>query len=175
MAAKLPPFGEIRPNLLSEWIREKNPCDPATVSGGSTYMARWCCLKCSHEWIARVANRCRKGHGCPKCAGQIIDPIQSISVLHPELMELWHPTKNAHLDPTKISPGSNERAWWKCGVCDHEWDAYIFNRAKNGVGCPQCAGQFASAHNCLANLYPSIAVELHPTKNGLITGETLTG
>jgi len=175
MAATLPPFGELRPALLAEWVYDKNPHDPTKVSGGSTFMAFWRCVTCAHEWKARVSNRCRKGHGCPRCAGQQIDESQSIAALHPEMMEFWHPTKNAHLDPKKISPGSKERAWWKCAVCDHEWDSYIFNKTKKGVGCPKCSGQFASDHNCLENLYPEISAELHPTLNGELTGRTLTG
>ncbi len=175
MAAKLPPFGELRPELLSEWIHDQNPYDAANVSAGSPFLAFWRCKSCQHEWKARVSNRCRLGHGCPRCAGVKIDASQSIATLHPEMMEFWHRTKNAHLDPSTISAGSKERAWWKCKVCDHEWESYVFNKAKKGVGCPKCSGQFASEHNCLENLYPEIAAELHPTKNGILTGRSITG
>ena len=42
------------------------------------------------------------------------------------------------------------------------------------VMCPFCAGRRVSITNSLANLFPKIANQFHPTLNGDLTPETLT-
>lgn len=46
----------------------------------------------------------------------------------------------------------------------------------NGRRCPYCANRLVCKDNCLKTLYPELAKELHPTKNGnLIADEVLLG
>ena len=45
--------------------------------------------------------------------------------------------------PQDISIGSKKRVWWKCSVCNHEWEAYIYNRSR-GDRCPKCS---STEHN----------------------------
>jgi hypothetical protein len=85
---------------------------------------------------------------------------------YPELVAQWHPTKNGNLTPDMVSAGSEKKIWWLCPVsADHEWEASVYNR-KNGSGCACCRGLKVVYSNCLATLYPEIAAEWHPTKNG---------
>ena len=90
---------------------------------------------------------------------------QSILNNYPELAKEWHPTKNGKLKPEFVSYGSDKKVWW---ICDkgHEWEAVISSRV-SGVGCPYCSGnKVIKGENDLLTLYPSIAKEWHPTKNG---------
>jgi hypothetical protein len=83
-----------------------------------------------------------------------------LSVTHPELAAQWHPTRNGNLRPEDVTAGNNKKVWWKCNVADdHEWEATVSNRTL-GTGCPCCAGKKVVPSNCLATLYPEIAV--HP-------------
>ena len=56
------------PNLGLEWNYQKNTAiHPDQVSAGSNKKVWWSCLKCNHDWLARIASR-TKGTGCPECA-----------------------------------------------------------------------------------------------------------
>ena len=76
-------------------------------------------------------------------------------------------TKNGDLKPGQVVAGSNKKFWWKCDKgLDHEWDATSNNRTGRGLGCPCCSGYKVSVTNSLSSLYPELAKEWHPTKNG---------
>ena len=95
----------------------------------------------------------------------------ALSQSHPELAAQWYPIKNGSLTPDQVVAGSNKKAWWICPKGpDHEWQASIGHRTA-GKGCPCCAGQKISVTNSLAALYPEIAAQWHPTKNGSLTPE----
>lgn len=100
---------------------------------------------------------------------------ESISFLHPEIAEQWHPTKNSPMLPEHFSQGSDKRVWWKCskGV-DHEWEAIISSRTSSTRGCPICSNKKAVKSNCLATINPTLAGEWHPTKNGDLTPYNIT-
>lgn len=93
------------------------------------------------------------------------------SVGKPELVTQWHPERNGELTQTHVSPGSERRVWWRCEQ-GHEWESVVFARAKQGRGCPYCAGQrVIPGQTDLATRYPEIARRWHPTKNGELTPE----
>ncbi len=52
------------PELLKEWIDDR---DPATVSYGSEYKAKWKCFICGNEFFMVVKHRIKQGQGCPIC------------------------------------------------------------------------------------------------------------
>jgi len=90
----------------------------------------------------------------------------------PDLVKQWHPTKNGTIKPEDITAGSDRKYWWKCvNGPDHEWEAQARSRTKKKSRCPCCVGRKVSVTNSLANLYPKIAKEWHPTKNGTIKPE----
>ena len=55
-----------RGERLANEFREELPTE---LTNGSTYKAKWKCLKCKHVWRAQVCNRTRsdKPTGCPAC------------------------------------------------------------------------------------------------------------
>ena len=55
-----------------------------------------------------------------------------------DLLDEWHTTKNEDLKPENFSYGSRSKVWWKCSVCNHEWQAIINNRVRMQYGCPEC-------------------------------------
>ena len=94
----------------------------------------------------------------------------TLSQSHPEVAAQWHPTKNGSLTPDQVVAGFHKRAWWICTEGpDHEWESSIDNRTSGGRGCPYCAGNQVSITNSLAALYPELAAQWHPTKNGSLT------
>ena len=103
-------------------------------------------------------------------------PGESLADLHPDLAAQWHPTRNGDLLPSQLKPGSNKSFWWICERgSDHEWQAKVANRTILRTGCPVCAGRKVVASNCLATLYPELAAQWHPTKNGDLTPDQVFG
>ena len=74
---------------------------------------------------------------------------------------------------------SNDRVFWKCAKCGHEWATSIIHRAgKRNSGCPICSlerrgksftKKCIEERGSLANNNPESAKEWHPTKNGELT------
>ncbi|MEG4107962.1 zinc-ribbon domain-containing protein [Microcoleus sp. S13_C5] len=165
-------LANISPEIAKQWHPTKNgTLTPEQVVAGSSKKAWWKCPKGSdHEWETAIVSRVG-GNGCAFCAGQRVSVTNSLASLYPELAQQWHPTKNGSLTPEQVVAGSTKKAWWKCPKgTDHEWDAVIDSRVR-GNGCRCCAGQKASVTNSLASLYPELAKQWHPTKNGNLTPE----
>jgi hypothetical protein len=107
---------------------------------------------------------------------QDIGGPQRIELTHPDLVAELHPERNAGLthyglpvDPRQLLPGSNKRIWWKCPKGeDHEWSVAVSDRTTSDTGCPFCKNKKPSVTNSLASLYPYLAKEWHPKKNGTL-------
>lgn len=168
-------FATLFPELSLEWNYEKNEkLTPYMVTAGSSKKVWWKC-KNGHEWETSVVNR-TKGIGCPYCSGKrILTGYNDLQTLHPQLSLEWNGVLNEDLKPNEISPGSHKKVWWKCNVCGNEWLAEIKSRTR-GNGCPECGikkrNQSKSTPKpgkSLAEKYPKLALEWHPTKNEMIT------
>ena len=155
--------------LLKQWDHERNESvAPDNVSYGSNRKVWWRCEK-GHYWQAQVKSRVN-GCGCPVCANRVLIPgVNDLASTYPELARQWHGEKNGSLTAMDVFPGSDKKVWWKCEA-GHEWQARISSRTTIGSGCPFCAGkQVISGVNDLASMYPVLAAQWHPTKNGDIT------
>ena len=160
---------EQREDLLKEWDRERNlPLTPDTVSRGSKKRVWWRCTN-GHRWQTAVHSRTGSGTGCPYCSGRYaISGENDLATHYPLVASQWHPIKNGSLTPDQVLPGSHRIVWWSCEK-GHEWQAQIKSRV-NGAGCPICAHkQVQAGANDLASLYPDLARQWHPTKNGTLT------
>ena len=163
-----------RPDLAAQWHPAKNGgIAPADVLPGSHYKAWWLCEK-GHAWQAQVKSRAIGGTGCPACANRRLAPGENdLATTHPELARQWHPEKNGALTPRDVIAGTRRKVWWLCEK-GHAWQAAVASRA-GGAGCPVCAGKTAiPGENDLASLFPAIAAEWHPARNGALTPEQLT-
>jgi len=86
----------------------------------------------------------------------------------PHLVKEWHPTKNGELTPEDFTHGSKKKVWWLCPK-GHTYEAMPNSRTSRNSGCPYCSGYKICKDNNLEFLYPNIAKEWHPTKNGKLT------
>jgi putative zinc ribbon protein len=134
------------PQLVAELHPTRNQnLNPTTLGAHSSRKVWWRCLTCEHEWQALISSR-TAGGGCPHCARRRqrergprpVERERSIAAKRPELLLELHPTRNPSLDPYRLGAGSNAKMWWRCGSCDHEWQATVRNRT-HGSGCPICA------------------------------------
>ena len=85
----------------------------------------------------------------------------------------WDCARNAPLTPEGVSHGSHRSVWWVCEK-GHRWRAMVKARAA-GSGCPVCANRRVQpGENDLAALYPEVAAQWHPEKNGALTPDGVT-
>jgi len=85
----------------------------------------------------------------------------------PEIIAEWHPVKNSKIAPKDLLAKSGKKCWWICSK-GHEWKVACYKRTQ-GSSCPYCANKKVCKDNCLASLYPKIAKEWHPIKNGEVS------
>jgi uncharacterized protein YchJ len=170
-------LASIRPDLARQWHPSRNgELTPERTVVGSTRPAWWKCpVGRDHEWCASPHDRSRIEGACPFCLGQRACSTNSLAAAAPRIAAEWHPTKNDGLTPDDLVAGSARSVWWRCTRhAHHEWRASPSNRWLRGSGCPFCAGRKASAEHCLEAVYPAIALEWHPTRNGALTPAAVT-
>lgn len=158
------------PEIAAEWHRTKNTLRSCDITHGSDVKAWWLCSK-GHEWESTIGNRTLQHQGCPYCAGNRVHVTTSLSALRPEMAVQWHPIKNL-LAPTDVTCGSNYETWWLCSK-GHEYPSPVKARSR-GRGCPFCSGNQVHETTSLLAMYPTVAVEWHPTLNGDVTPKDLT-
>lgn len=133
---KIGSLAETHPYIASEWNQMLNgDLTPAGVTKGSDRKVWWTCPN-GHDYESAISNRTNE-RGCPICAGKkIVNGVNDLATVNPQLAAEWDFTKNGDLSPHTISPYSHKKAWWKCS-CGNEWEAEIKSR-QLGTGCPIC-------------------------------------
>lgn len=167
----------LNPKIASEFHPTKNsPLTPWHFFPGGGQQVWWLCSKDpKHEWRTTPNSRTYGNYGCPMCSGMMASPTNNLAILHPGLMQEWHPLKNVSYDPCKIKPGSNYKVWWRCtNNIKHEWQAVIANRVNGKQKCPKCYPYFIDEENNFAVKFPAIASEWHPLKNGELKPEEVS-
>jgi DNA-directed RNA polymerase subunit RPC12/RpoP len=91
---------------------------------------------------------------------------------YPNLVKEFDFKKNTPLTPKDLSYGSKKKIWWKC-IKSHEWIVEV-NERTIGNNCPYCSGHRVSKENSLKFLFPKVAKDWHPTKNGNLKSEEFT-
>lgn len=87
---------------------------------------------------------------------------------HEKLLNEWAAGKNPPFTPDSIEVAGRRRIWWRCEK-GHVWQASPDGR-KKGEQCPFCSGRgLVPGTGDLMTLFPEIASEWHPTKNGAMT------
>ena len=143
---------EVHPTLNKDF-------DPRTTNKQSKINIWWQCSENStHEWKASIYSRTEYKSKCPLCEKYSL----SLENNYPELTKEVHPTLNKDFDPRTTNKKSKRNIWWRCSEnSTHQWKASIYSRTKNKSKCPFCEKYSLS----LANNYPELAKEIHPTLN----------
>ena len=132
--------------MAAQWHPSLNDRTPADVTCSSGRKVWWLCKegKCEHDhvWQATVADRVKKGNGCPFCAGQKPCICSSLAAVHPDtVQQQWDFERNT-VRPEDLLPQSGAKVHWRCSLHQppHRWTAtpnYRFG--SRGSGCPECA------------------------------------
>lgn len=125
------------PELKSQWS-PNNKIDPTTIRKGSNKKALWLCEKCGYEYDMVIQDKAL-GRQCPYCTNSRIKiGYNDLKTTNPELIKEWDYDKNK-IKPEEVMKGSNKKIWWKCSICNNEWETKIYNRGVLHRGCPKCA------------------------------------
>lgn len=127
-------FGHLFPELAKEFQAAANGVDPYKVPTGRSKVYEWKCSKAGHIFQATIADRTRRGDGCPYCSGRYATPQNNFAVIRPEDATHFHPTKNGKVTPFDITPYSNKRIHWICENF-HEW----ITAPGAKMGCAKCS------------------------------------
>ncbi len=108
----------------------------------------------------------------------------SLEKERPDVAAKWNYDKNGNLTPAMFSVSSNEKVWWRCPDCGHEWESSINSMTREGrYGCAICSKMrqgrtftmgIVKKVGSLAETMPEIAKQWHPTKNGALTPHDIT-
>ena len=162
-------LASLHPELLEQWHPTKNlGIDPNELPPATHRKVWWICER-GHEWRTEVKLR-TNGSGCPYCLNrQIIVGENDLATTHPELAAQWDSSRNGHLTPQQVTAGKKVKVWWLCGK-GHSWCATVQSRAVHYTGCPVCSGKLViPGENDLATVFPNLAAQWHPEKNGSLT------
>lgn len=184
---------ETHPNLAKEWHPTKNgDLTPADVSKGM-HMKVWWMLPYDDpetgkhfdfEWEAAIYMRVQ-GRSCPYLVenAKVWTGFNDLATKCPELAKEWHPTKNGTLTPENVTVHSHKKVWWllpyddpRTGKhFDFEWEVSVDTRT-GGNGCPFLSEnpKVWPGFNDLESLYPAVAAEWHPIKNGTLKPSEIT-
>jgi len=137
-----------------EIAKEAFSWDPSTVVAGSHKRREWKC-QIGHIYTAPIHQRTLTNGGCPYCSGhKTLLGFNDISTLHPGLAleaDGW--------DPKLFVQSSHKSVGWKCNL-GHKWNARIFSRTMNSLGCPVCSGhKVLIGFNDLSTTHPLISKE----------------
>lgn len=161
--------------LVDEWHPTKNgDLKPTDLAAGSEKKVWWQCSK-GHEWEQVIANRSRYLGPCVFCSNvRVLEGFNDIATTHPDIVIYWHPTKNGILSPKQFTFGSNNKVWW-LGKCGHAIQSAIRARTSSPeYVCLYCSNELLlEGYNDLSTINPKLALEWHPTKNGLLTSQSI--
>lgn len=155
------------PKIAKEW-HSKNKKKPSDYTAYSGKYAWWQCARNpKHNWRAEIGNRTANGTGCPHCHDERLLDLKEF----PKLMKLFDAKKNKGLNRHKLT--TETLVWWRCPEGpDHSW-LKPFRKTGDTLVCPFCRHSLPSVTNSLANLFPELAKELHPTRNKGLTAQDI--
>ena len=154
------------PEIANQWADENYPHKPTEFLSRSNFTAMWVCNK-GHKWKSRIADR-TKGHGCPYCAGKLLEGYNDFEKEYPDLAAEW--SDRNKVPANKVKPLSREQRWWKCSKCGYEWQSSTHHRIKDST-CPNCSREHSKEERALrrkfARLIPQAAFGYYAVASGL--------
>ena len=164
------------------WHPTKNDnIKPRDLVKGSQTFCWFKCDDCNHDFETRL-DYVHRGGWCPYCCYPCRKLCNKNNCKHcfdnsfasNEKSKFWHPTKNTKT-PRDILKGSNQKYWFKCCNCKHDFETTLY-QVKQGGWCPYCCYpckkicKDKNCKHCFENSFASHEKSKfwHTTKNGNI-------
>jgi hypothetical protein len=95
-----------------------------------------------------------------------------LGMAHPEVLLSWNSKANGDADPRALISRDPNKYWWTCPN-GHDYQATV-RALITGRQCRVCIGsEISSGINDFKTLYPELALDWHPTKNGPISPDSI--
>ena len=183
-------LADLFPDVAAQWHPTKNnglrhgsgplkgePLRADNVIAGSNKKVWWKCeVADDHEWKAVIRSRTHQGNGCRACANQQVSVTNSLATQFPEIARQWNYEENGETTPDQVVSGSHTKFSWKCTEGpDHTWVTSAKKRTYGAQGCPSCSNppKKVSVTNSLTSLFPRVAEQWHPYRNGETPPDTV--
>ena len=126
--------------LIAAELEPEQEGDLTQLSPYSNRRVWWRCQK-GHRWQAAVSTRTMHQSGCPYCAGRkVLKGFNDLATKNPLVAADWADDLNGALTPEMVTEGSKKQVWWRDRF-GHVWKTAVYSRARDGCGCPICAGK----------------------------------
>lgn len=159
-------FAAVHPELAQEWHYKKNgDLRPENILPYSDQIVFWQCPdNPKHVYELDPGRRISDGQGCTICFKESLHTLDK----YPEALKFYDLKKNLGLKPEKVCLRS--KVWWRCPVApDHSWFALF----RPVMRCRFCSKRKASSTSSLKAVYPKLAAQVHPTRNGKLTADKI--
>lgn len=154
------------PELSKEWHKTKNGnLAPKDVLSHSRRVVWWQCqTNPKHSFQLDVCRRVSEKTRCSECYKETLQSLDK----YPDALKYYDIKKNLGLKPEHVAMRSI--VWWRCPVApDHSWRA----RFREIMKCRFCSKRKASSTSSLQAVFPKLAQQVHPTRNGSLTADTI--
>jgi len=156
------------------WHHLKNKVIPRMVAKCDNRQYWFICEICSHSFQMSPGSIVNNQTWCPYCVNRKRCEMNCDICLnksfasHPK-SQFWHPTKNM-VTPRMIARQDNDKYWFICGVCSHEFENSPSVIIGKNTWCPYCVNQKRCDKQCTMCFNNSFAShekshDWHPTKN----------
>ena len=185
-------FATTNPDVAKLWDYElNNGITPEEVSKGSKKSYHWVYPyddpKTGKHWDFKYTAKCAdaaKYSSCPQLAGKKIEVgFNDLATVAPEIAAQWDYDLNGKLTPFDVMAYSNKSYHWIYPYDDPKtgkhWDFKWAEKISNRVNFPLCPflinRRLWVGYNDFETLYPELAKEWHPTKNGDLKPSDICG
>lgn len=172
------------PDVAMQWHPTKNKKLTPDKIVASSHKRVWLICSCGNDFerpVNLIKLNAKNEFSCKACSAKLSAKTRSVAKKgksfgdsNGHLLKYWDYEKNKEHDPFKLKPSSSEIIYWRCKN-GHSFKQAIYS-TNYGKWCKYCANKAVSEDNCLANNYPEIAKEWHPTRNlNLTPNEVISG
>jgi len=120
----------------------KNEMTPRQVFKNTSRKHWFDCDICHHSYLQIVSNVVNRGDGCHYCSSNKLcddddcDFCFRKSFASHHRSEFWHKDLNQDKNPRQFHLNSNKKFWFKCDVCDYNFDSHLLNIVTGKNWCP---------------------------------------
>lgn len=125
----------VNPEVAARWHGTRNGTRRPEQFRPKSSDVVWWIFDCGHEFEGSIVSQVKRRQ-CLVCINQVVTGANSLRSLRPDLVPLFHPTKNGSWTPDNISGVKHGKCWWQCPRCSHEWFGHLSRRT--GGACPEC-------------------------------------
>ena len=140
--------------VIKEWssLNDREPC---SIMCNSNYRAWWKCSVCKGEYQQEVHSKVIIKKPCPYCTNhKVLEGLNDLATTHPWLINEWSTSNDR--DFSSLMHNSGYKAWWKCSVCEGEYQQTVKKKILMKESCcPYCQNnEVLKGFNDLATTHP---------------------